>query len=555
MRYPSWSDYATGDQSDAPHLHRNLWAAWMPMLGATGSTLFDVGPRNFHAAANNRTNATDWATKQFSSAYFQEANATGRFIPPLSSSLLGQGEATISCWVWLVATPATTAAIYQDTATGLTGARFGLLWVNTGNIQFQMRDPYTQRSLTPLTASVTTDTYGRWSHWCATYSAAQATINLYRDGVSVRTAANSGDIIRSTSAYGIGIGGRISSAAAEASNDLYLADLRIWNRALGSEEVRELGSSPGAGFRRRSVLSRVAISLGGETITGSGSATTGSATSSASGLQTFVGVGLASTGSSSASAAGLHSIVGSATASTAGCSSSAVGGMQVVGQCAAPAGPAVSSASGSVGLVGSASPSTQSAASSAAGLVAVSGTALATTANAVSSAVGGSGLFGSAAVQLGDAVSQCAAVVASVGTGLASTSCQSSANGFVSGTGAGLASTDNAQASALGFVGVVGSGLSSTNALSSAAGTVTLVGLGLLTTGDAQSVAVGTIPVSGSAAVLLQSAYMVASSIAIQTDVELSAIIPVAELVAGISVPMLKATVRYDVLEGRKIWP
>lgn len=534
MRYPSWSDYATGDQSDAPHLHRNLWAAWMPMLGATGSTLFDVGPRSFHAAANNRTNATDWVTKQFSSAYFQEANATGRFIPPLSSSLLGQGEATISCWVWLVATPATTAAIYQDTATGLTGARFGLLWVNSGNIQFQMRDPYTQRSLTPLTASVTTDTYGRWSHWCATYSAAQATINLYRDGVSVRTAANSGDIIRSTSAYGIGIGGRISSAAAEASNDLYLADLRLWNRALSGEEVRELGSSPGAGFRRRSVLSRVAISLGGETVTGSGSATTGSATSSASGLQTFAGVGLVATGSSSASAAGLHLIVGSATAS---------------------AGPAASSASGSVGIVGSASPSTQSAASSAAGLVAVSGTALATTANAVSSAVGGSGLFGSAAIQLGDAVSQCAAVVASVGTGLASTSCQSSASGFVSGTGAGLASTDNAQASALGFVGVVGSGLSSTDALSSAAGTVTLVGLGLLTTGNAQSVAVGTIPVSGSAAVLLQSAYMVASSIAIQTDVELSAIIPVAELVAGISVPMLKATVRYDVLEGRKIWP
>lgn len=259
MRYPTWSDYASGEHSDAPYLHRNLWAAWMPMFGATGSTLFDVGPRGYHAAANNRTNATDWATRQFSAAYFQEANATGRFIPPAASTLGGQEEATISCWVWLVATPATTAALYQDTATALTGARFGLLWQSTGNIQFQMRDPYTQRSLAPLTSSVTTDTYGRWSHWAATYSASQATIVLYRDGVAVRTASNSGDVIRSTSVYGIGIGGRINSSAVEASNDLYMAEMRLWNRALNSEEVRELGSAPGAGFRRRNVLSRVAV--------------------------------------------------------------------------------------------------------------------------------------------------------------------------------------------------------------------------------------------------------------------------------------------------------
>lgn len=261
MRYPTWSDYASGEHSDAPYLHRNLWAAWMPMFGPTGSTLFDVGPFGWHAAANNRTNDTDWVHKQFSSAYFQEANTTGRFIPPAASTLGGQGEATISCWVWLVATPATTAALYQDTATALTGARFGLLWQSTGNIQFQMRDPYTQRSLAPLTTSVTTDTYGRWSHWAATYSASGAVQVLYRDGVAVRTGANSGDIIRNTSVYGIGIGGRISSAAAEASNDCYIAEMRLWNRALNSEEVRELGNAPGTGFRRRNVLSRVAIAF------------------------------------------------------------------------------------------------------------------------------------------------------------------------------------------------------------------------------------------------------------------------------------------------------
>lgn len=261
MRYPSWSDYATGEHSEAPYLHDSLWAAWMPMFGATGSTLFDVGPYAFHADANNRTNATDWTTQRFSAAYFQEANASGRFIPPARSSLASQLEATISCWVWLVATPATTAAIYQDTATALTGARFGLLWTSGGSIQFQMRDPYTQRSIAPLTTATTTDTYGRWSHWCATYSASAATIVLYRDGVAVRTSANSGDQIRGTSVYGIGIGGRINSSAAEASNDLYLAELRLWNRSLNSEEVRELGSAPGAGFRRRNVLSRVAIAF------------------------------------------------------------------------------------------------------------------------------------------------------------------------------------------------------------------------------------------------------------------------------------------------------
>lgn len=555
MWYPSWSDYATGDQSDAPHLHRNLWAAWMPMLGATGSTLFDVGPRSFHAAANNRTNATDWVTKQFSSAYFQEANATGRFIPPLSSSLLGQGEATISCWVWLVATPATTAAIYQDTATGLTGARFGLLWVNTGNIQFQMRDPYTQRSLSPLTASVTTDTYGRWSHWCATYSAAQATINLYRDGVSVRTAANSGDIIRSTSAYGIGIGGRISSAAAEASNDLYLADLRLWNRALSGEEVRELGSSPGAGFRRRSVLSRVAISLGGEAITGSGSATTGSATSSASGLQEVAGACVFSTDSSSVSAAGLHSIAGSATASTAGCSSSADGEVQVVGQCASSVGPAASSASGSVGLVGSASPSTQSAASSAAGLVAVSGAAVVATDSAASTATGGSGFVAQASIQLDQAASQCSALVSSVGSGAASTDCQSGSSGLVSDVGSCSVTTEDSIASASAFVGLIGAGAGTTDASGSASGGISVIAIGVATTDASASQAAGGVPIQGSGAVTLESAYSISAAVVIETDIVLDGSVEVTELAGGISVPSLQGRVRYDVLEGRKIWP
>ena len=534
MRYPSWSDYATGDQSDAPHLHRNLWAAWMPMLGSTGSTLFDVGPRGYHAAANNRTNATDWVTKQFSSAYFQEANSSGRFIPPASSSLLGQGEATISCWVWLVATPATTGAIYQDTATGLTGARFGLLWTNAGNIQFQMRDPYTQRSLSPLTASVTTDTYGRWSHWCATYSAAQATINLYRDGVSVRTAANSGDVIRSTSVYGIGIGGRISSAAAEASNDLYIADIRLWNRSLSSEEVRELGSGPGAGFRRRSMLSRVAISLGAETITGSSAVSTDAATSSASGLQTITGSASASTDSSVSSASGQVEVV--ASASTALSDSS-------------------SAASGSVAVIGTASISTGDSSCSSAGIVSLSGAVSAATDNATSSAVGGSGYFGSAAIQLGQAVSQCSAVVASVGSGAASTDCQCGSSGLVADVGSSSVTTDDATASASAFVGLIGTGSSTTDASGAASGVVSVIAVGLATTGDSTSQATGSIPIQGSVAVTLESAYCISAGVITEIDVVLDASVELTELPGGISVPSVQGRVRYDVLEGRKIWP
>lgn len=534
---PSLSDFGTHANSLYPHLWDRCFFAFAPGLG------------------NSSNKAIDWATgtasvfTNFSAARWgydsgipylegganDSTNTRARFNWQSSNN-----PTSLAAWVYWTgqATNAmpltvggTDAYLFIDAATSIPN-----FTVNNGNAR---------------ATGVTAVAVNGWTHLCGVRNSSE--LRLYVNGVLDKTTAypagalNTGTAI---SVYSYQDGSVGSNYFAGRVDDAF-----AWSRPLSVEEIKLLSSQRNIAFVRKTRRTLLSAWPTEELVTGSGSATTNAATGSASGLQTFAGVGSALTGSSSASAAGLHSIVGSATASTAGCASSAVGGMQVVGQCAAPAGPAVSSASGSVGFVGSASPSTQSAASSAAGVVAVSGTALATTANAVSSAVGGSGLFGSAAIQLGDAVSQCAAVVASVGTGLGSTSCQSSASGFVSGTGAGLASTDNAQASALGFVGVVGSGLSSTDALSSAAGTVALVGLGLLTTGDAQSVAVGTIPVSGSAAVLLQSAYMVASSIAIQTDVELSAIIPVAELVAEISVPMLKATVRYDVLEGRKIWP
>lgn len=529
-------------------LHSSLWTdcrfAYCPSLGNTGPNVYELV--NGRSAAISNYVASAWVYDSgIPTVENTEAGTNTNRASFWTNLAIPNNVASYSLWIY---SAGQATALGCPITSGLQGTTFRMNVSTAGVVSTSWSNGVLVRTA-PSALSANT-----WTHVVSQRTRGGNAVELWIDGQLVDSAAT-GSTTNSSDSTVISVLARNDSGSFSSRFAGRVDDVRVYSRMLSPSDVRLLASQRAIAYvpRGRRFL-RTAWPTG-DAITGSGSATTDSAVSSASGLQTFVGVGLASTGPSSASAAGLHSIVGSATASTAGCSSSAVGGMQVVGQCAAPAGPAVSSASGSVGLVGSASPSTQSAASSAAGLVAVSGTALATTANAVSSAVGGSGLFGSAAVQLGDAVSQCAAVVASVGAGLASTSCQSSANGFVSGTGAGLASTDNAQASALGFVGVVGSGLSSTNALSSAAGTVTLVGLGLLTTGDAQSVAVGTIPVSGSAAVLLQSAYMVASSIAIQTDVELSAIIPVAELVAGISVPMLKATVRYDVLEGRKIWP
>lgn len=530
----TWSDYSMGDDSESPYLHRNLWAAWMPMFGATGSTLFDASGRSFHADANNKTNATDWVVQGgISAAYSQYSNATGRFIAPALSTLAGQREATLSCWVWLVSTPTITSAIYQDTATGLTGARFGLLWTNGGNIQFQMRDPYTQRSLAPLSTTTTTETYGRWSHWAAVYSAGAATHAIYRDGQLVRTGSNTGDQIRSASVYSIGIGGRISSSAEEVSCDMYLAELRLWNRALSSEEVRELGATPGAGCRRRSRVFRVA-SLAGDAVTGSSSSTTASASSTGSGLLEFQGIATASTQDAASTCAGSVGTAGSGSSNTEGCSSSA---------------------SGLVAVEGASSASTASASGSSAGVVSLVGTSAATTTSASSAGSGVVGVAGSSSVQLDGASSQCVAVQVVEGAGASSTSCQASSAGTVALVGSSSAVTDDAVSSASGFNGIQGAGAASTDAVSSASGVVSLVGLAVLTTADAVSSASGQIPLQGSAAVQLGSAVSVAVGLVLQTDVELAGAVEVAQCDGKVSAPWLVGRVREDRLEGRKVWP
>lgn len=62
-------------------------------------------------------------------------------------------------------------------------------------------------------------------------------------------------------------------------------------------------------------------------------------------------------------------------------------------------------------------------------------------------------------------------------------------------------------------------------------------------------------PIQGSGVVTLGSAYSISAAVVIETDIVLDGSVEVTELAGGISVPSLQGRVRYDVLEGRKIWP
>lgn len=526
---PSLSDYATNERSLYPQLWTDCVFALAPGLGCTGGKLWEHARNTFAiptAYAFDRWNpsssnaALDAVPGPIPSYGFVEGTNGSAFWGTLEFDV---NLFSVSIWVCSAGQAATSNCVFSIGSTGLT---LRLLSLSTG--------AYTANwsNSTIATTSTTTATTDVWTHIVAQRSRGNGNrTELWVNGVLEAT--STATLSLANKAVGLNVGARRDTGVVVNTWGGALDDMRIYNRMLSREDINLLyGQRLSAYIPKRWILNSFAPSQ--DEITGSASVTLDAATSSASGLQTITGSASASTDSSVSSASGQVEVVGSA--STALSDSS-------------------SAASGSVAVIGTASSVTGDSTCSSAGIVSVSGAASATTHDATSSAVGGSGFFGSASVQLDQSVSQCAAVVSSVGSGAASTDCQCGSSGLVTDVGSSSATTDDSLASASAFVGFIGSGSSTTDSSGVASGVVSVIAVGLATTADSTSQATGGIPTQGSVAVTLESAYCISAGVITEIDVVLDASVELTELAGGISVPSLQGRVRYDVLEGRKIWP
>lgn len=602
MRTPSLADFGTHQDSFYPELWDGCVHAYCPSLGITGDRIFDFSGRSKTGTFTNLT-ASSWSLSvgkpQLDFSYTGATSVTlGSFAPFVYDKV------TLAAWVYRTEDRVDARVFSAGTTLGYSLGTYG----PTGRMQGQFTSTAFARDAS------STVTLNKWFHVVFTY--ANDVPRLYIDG-SLQVTGTSATATVSTASLAHRIGA--ASAGNGNYWPGSIDDLMVYDRELSLVEIETLaryravaytkaarksiffvGLSPDAGVSgssSASTSSSTSVAAGLLSFEGSSSVSTASSTSSASASESFTGSSAVAadasystaagevafagssavtTSASTPSAAGSVDLLAAASASAADATSAASGGMSISGDALALAGVDTSSASGAIGVAGSAtattsgdtaisagllsnvgavSASTADSTLSASGTVAISGQANATTQNATSIATGGNGTFGDGASQLADATSQCLGELLFTGTASGSTTCQCGSSGTIQNDGSVSASTGDSQASASALVASIGVGSSTTASASSATGAVTVVAIATVVAESATSAAVGSVPTVGAAVITLQPATSLAVGMIIQTDLELTGAVELAQCDGRLSAPMVGGRVREDRLEGRKIWP
>ena len=240
-------------ESANPGLWDGLVGAWMPSLGPSGGTLYDISSRKSHGTLNGSLNTTGWVP---GSMYF---DGNDDYVDCGVSPAGGLSAITVSAWVKVY--NANTYVIAQN-GTDYTRNSFYLV-LNAGKPEFEIYttgyDVFTATSALPTNV---------FSHLCGVWKTGQY-LELYVNG---RLSAGTQGGTLQTNPLKVGdtnllIGGR---PAAPLVLDFRgnVASFTIHNRVLSPSEIKRLYEDPLALVRRRARVFSVAAAAAPSTING-----------------------------------------------------------------------------------------------------------------------------------------------------------------------------------------------------------------------------------------------------------------------------------------------
>jgi len=251
MTKPSWQDFGTHDESIVPELWDGVVGAWAPCLGPTGSRLHDMSRRSNWGTLTNMDNATDWVVSDGQYALdFDGSNDSVGMGTAINSLTLR--EMSVACWVSFRTFSKQFGMMMAGNITAGTSASFVLEFGRTAN-----RISWLQSGFDPAaTVGAGSISDSLWHSCVGVRSGATGawTITLAVDNVisshnvSTNPSALSslGQLRLGWTDYGANLNGKMD-------------DIKIWNRSLSIQEIRQLHQLGRGGMYQRRRRSRIYI--------------------------------------------------------------------------------------------------------------------------------------------------------------------------------------------------------------------------------------------------------------------------------------------------------
>jgi hypothetical protein len=243
MTRPSWSDYATGDESASADLLRGIVAHWVPALGPSGLRLHDVSGRSNWGTLANMDAATDWVID--GGQYALDFDGSNDRVLSVSSAGLPTGSANRTIAVWF---NITTDGNYSLFGYGTSGSneRFNLFrstsLIGTNVIGIEITNSYI---LSPFVND------SLWHHLAVSYPGGTLSgASIYLDGKAVSPTVT----VNGTNTPNTGVG--VLTAGVLPNLTLYsfngrMDDFALWSRALSANEIQTVYNLGRGGMLRR----------------------------------------------------------------------------------------------------------------------------------------------------------------------------------------------------------------------------------------------------------------------------------------------------------------
>jgi hypothetical protein len=225
------------------NLCRGLVAAWCPCIQrGPSNTLFDYGPAKYDGTLFNMAPATDWQIRENDFALnFAGTNDQVTFGSSTGPDDSLTEEITVSMWVRKTNAAASVARLISRQIAGGSG---GFAWIKEASnlLTFYIWTP-TQQSNAVTWANVST-----MDHLVATYDGAN--IQQYINAIPVGTATAASGLLTATGGVGNNswLLGGISTATQWLTGQM--DDIRVYNRALELDEIKQLYSRRGIGIEQ-----------------------------------------------------------------------------------------------------------------------------------------------------------------------------------------------------------------------------------------------------------------------------------------------------------------
>lgn len=238
MEIPS---FATGfaryaADSEAPELWKDLVGAWLPFLGPTGKTLYDLSGNGNHGTLTLMDPATDWVTGRNGWALDFDGDNDEVQCP----NMITGNFWSFSAWIY----PRSVSAVAEwgPTILGKSNAASDYpIWIFIENGVLNVH-AFTDNAYGPDAVTGAILSANNWYH-IAIAAENGSTVNIYVDGVLEGTGISAGDSPNANTHIKIG-NHRVSGL----EYDGLISEALLWDRALSAEEVAELYSNPYAMF-------------------------------------------------------------------------------------------------------------------------------------------------------------------------------------------------------------------------------------------------------------------------------------------------------------------